>query len=161
MAGTRCQGWSKNTLLATGDRVARRPKVLSTSLGHQAKSCRIFASPSLFLRSPWGRGGRPKGGPLGQDSTVCQLRTALSTVATSAQTILGGRNDCPLAVPAPRKGSPFPEQGGPGEGRFCANVTESKLALLATRQAGEPKRPGVEARKRLFSGSRLTEKIAG
>ena len=114
--------------------MARRPEVASTSLGCQAKSHRIFASPGLFLRSPWGRGrgDRREAHPLGQDSTVCQLRTALSTVVTSAQSILGGRNDCPLTVPAPRKGSPFLEQGGPGEGRFCANVTESKLALLAT-----------------------------
>jgi len=32
---------------------------------------------------------------------------------------------------------------------FTGDVTESKLALLATRQAIESKRRGVEARKRL------------
>ena len=40
-------------------------------------------------------------------------------------------------------------------------VTESKFALLPTWQANESKREGVEARKRLYSGSQLIEKIAG
>ena len=79
---------------------------------------------------------------------------------TSAQSILGGRNETSRCA-RPEEGELFPEQGGPGEGRFRANLTESKLALLATRQASEPRRRGVEARKRLFSGSWLTEKIAG
>ena len=40
-------------------------------------------------------------------------------------------------------------------------VTESKLILLATRQANESKRRGVEARKMTLIRSQKTKKMAG
>lgn len=40
-------------------------------------------------------------------------------------------------------------------------VTESMLALLTTQQVSESEEGGVEARKRLKSGSRQPEKMGG
>ena len=40
-------------------------------------------------------------------------------------------------------------------------VTESKLTLLAARQADESERRDDEARKRLYLESQLTEKMVG